>query len=107
MLYLYDDEQQALIALGKRLAEQRLSRNETQAVFAERLGVSRVTYGKMERGDPSIAVGHWIRSLGILNKLNQLDNLLKEADLFARHALEQRVLKNKRKRARKPVRDKL
>ena len=71
MLYLYDDEQQALMALGKRLTEQRLSRNETQAVFAGRVGVSRVTYGKMEHGDPSVAVGHWIRSLGVLNKLNQ------------------------------------
>jgi len=42
-----------LQALGTRLREERLRRNETQALFAARVGVSVPTLRKMEAGDPS------------------------------------------------------
>lgn len=72
-------------SLGTRLREERLKRNEPQAKFAARLGVSVPTYRKMEAGDPTIQIGHWSSALGILNRSDDLKAVLApKEDLFAK-----------------------
>jgi transcriptional regulator with XRE-family HTH domain len=39
-----------LLRLGERLKEARLARNESQELFAQRLGLTRQSYSKMEAG---------------------------------------------------------
>ncbi|MDL1968834.1 MAG: helix-turn-helix domain-containing protein, partial [Deltaproteobacteria bacterium] len=39
-----------LLRLGERLKEARLARNESQELFAQRLGLTRQSYSKMEKG---------------------------------------------------------
>ena len=58
MLYKNSDEQILLQALAERLRTARLQRNESQALFAERIGISRITYAKMEKGNPAIPIGY-------------------------------------------------
>lgn len=66
----------SLKALGARLREARLRRNETQQVFASRIGVSVPTLYKMENGDHRVQLGHWAVALDILDHGEDLDHLL-------------------------------
>lgn len=73
---------QKLKDLGARLRRERLQRNETQSVFAARLGISVPTFHKMESGDPKVLIGHWIAALDLLDRAHEIDGLLMEKDLF-------------------------
>jgi transcriptional regulator with XRE-family HTH domain len=48
---------QAIQLLGNRVAVARRERHWSQAELAERVGVTRVTIGKVEQGDPSVGLG--------------------------------------------------
>ncbi len=93
------DSKNKLIALGARLKEARLKKNEVQERFAARIGVSVPTLRKMEAGDPSVAIGTWVEALFITARLDDLDSILKaEMNLFERR---ENLNKNKRLRASK------
>lgn len=49
--------EEALQILGDSIRAGRLSRRWTVSELAERVGVSRPTVQKIERGDPSVAIG--------------------------------------------------
>lgn len=66
----------SLKALGTRLREERLRRNETQKIFAARIGVSVPTLYKMENGDHRVQLGHWAVALDLLGHVEDLDRLL-------------------------------
>jgi len=86
-----------LKALGARLREERLRRNEAQKVFASRIGVSVPTLYKMERGDHRVQLGHWAVALDLLGHAEDLDRLLiPKENLFAKYEQTQRP---KRQRA--------
>ena len=86
---LLPNEQLLLSRLGVVLREERLQRNETQGVFGARLGVSRQTVGKMERGEPGIAIGAWMKALALLGRLEALESLLEPSvDPFEEHDRE-------------------
>jgi transcriptional regulator with XRE-family HTH domain len=70
----------ALQALGGRLRAARIERNDTMAVFAERLGVSAGTVRAMERGAPTVQIGIWLNALWILNQLDALNHVLEPRD---------------------------
>ncbi|MDO9081487.1 MAG: helix-turn-helix domain-containing protein [Desulfuromonadales bacterium] len=75
-----------LKSLGARLRAERLRRNETQQVYASRIGVSIPTYYKMEHGDPSVPIGQWAVALDILGRVEDFDHLLAPTeDLFAKY----------------------
>ena len=89
-----------LKSLGARLREERLRRNETQQVFASRIGVSIPTYYKMEHGDPSVQMGQWAVALDILGHIGDLDLLLAPTeDLFAKY--EQSKVPKRQRASRK------
>lgn len=90
----------SLSALGQRLRSLRLERNESQQVFAARLGVSVPTLRNLEKGDPGVAVGLWAKTLWLLDRLPELDALLGRSEsLFDRwQAMQQ---SKARQRARK------
>jgi transcriptional regulator with XRE-family HTH domain len=62
--------------LGTRLREQRLARDDTMAVFAERLGVSSGTLRAMEKGAATVQIGAWARALWVLDRLDDLSGVL-------------------------------
>jgi transcriptional regulator with XRE-family HTH domain len=89
-----------LAALGTRLKAERLQKNETQKVFAARIGVSVPTLTKMEKGDPTVSVGHWAAALRVLGRENDLQHLLAPPeDLFRRY--EQQQPKSRQRASRK------
>jgi transcriptional regulator with XRE-family HTH domain len=85
-----------LEALGERLRQMRIARNETQQRFCARLGVSVPTLRRMERGDPAVQVGLWVRALEVLGRAADLDLLLAERQTL----FDQAEAKPRRQRVR-------
>ena len=72
--------------LGSRLRAERLKRNEAQALFAARIGVSIPTLRKMESGDSTVLIGYWAIALDLLDRAGDFDLILAEPeDLFAKY----------------------
>jgi len=85
-----------LIKLGQRLKDMRLARNESQDLFAQRLGMTRQSYSQMEKGSPQTQIGNWLAASSILDRLGDWQDVLAgKQDLFAE--LERN--KSKRQRA--------
>ncbi|MBW2683466.1 MAG: helix-turn-helix transcriptional regulator [Deltaproteobacteria bacterium] len=89
------DIKSLLKKLGDRLKRARLARNESQDVFAARIGLTRQSYSKMEKGVASISIGYWLAASDILDRLQTWHEVLGEKeDLFEQ--FEQKRLKRKR-----------
>lgn len=67
--------QKQLTALGLRLRLARERRRLGTELFAQRMGVSRETLRRMEKGDPTIAVGTFMRALRVLGLDRDIDQL--------------------------------
>lgn len=85
-----------LAEMGQRLRARRLERNETQARFSARLGISIPTLRRMEKGDASCPIGYWARALEILGAADDLNHLLRAPESLFQAAVKQTT----RKRAR-------
>ncbi len=60
----------ALEILGHRIALTRKERKYTQRVFADMLGIAPATLVAMERGAPTVQIGHYARALWMLEIQN-------------------------------------
>lgn len=56
----------SLVKLGVDLATARKKRNLTAAMMAERLGVAKSTYLRVEKGDPTVSMGVYAMALFVL-----------------------------------------
>jgi transcriptional regulator with XRE-family HTH domain len=70
------EQRQYLSELGIRLKTLRLARNDTMAVFAQRLGVSAGTLRAMEHGTATVQIGAWVKALWVLDRLDDLNGVL-------------------------------
>jgi DNA-binding XRE family transcriptional regulator len=70
------EQRQRLSELGTRLKTLRLARNDTMAVFAQRLGVSAGTLRAMEHGTTTVQIGAWVKALWVLDHLDDLNGVL-------------------------------
>jgi transcriptional regulator with XRE-family HTH domain len=65
-----------LAKLGRDIASARRKRRLTSEMMAERIGVARGTYGKLEKGDPSVSIGAYGMALFVLGRPDGLGNLI-------------------------------
>jgi len=65
-------------ALGQRLRAARLRRRISTVLFAERMGISRDTLSRLEKGEPTIALGTYLRALRILGLDQDLDAVARD-----------------------------
>lgn len=70
-----------MVALGQRLREARLRRGISTLLFAERMNVSRDTLNRLEKGDPSIAMGTYVRALRVLALEKDMDKVAQDDEL--------------------------
>lgn len=70
-----------LAALGARLRAARLRRKLTQAVLAERVGVTLPTLRKLESGEPSTSLATVVRVLQALGLAADIDKLAAQDEL--------------------------
>ena len=73
---MFKKEEKVLTRLGQRLKQARLERDDSQKDFAFRIGISVPTLQKMEKGSPQVAIGTWVRAMGILGRLEDIEVLL-------------------------------
>jgi transcriptional regulator with XRE-family HTH domain len=76
-------QRRQLAALGQRLRAARLRRKLTQAMLAERVGVTVPTIRKLEGGDASTSLSVVLRALVVLGLSQDIDRLAAE-DLLGR-----------------------
>lgn len=88
-----EDYPQAVIKqielLGQYIVIARKRRRETQAQWAEKLGVSQPTMARIERGDPSVAMATYVMCIWLINPRAGLADLI--APLNDHAALEGEV----------------
>lgn len=90
----------ALRRLGENLAIARIRRNESQRVWAKRVGISVPTLIRMERGDAGVAGGVYATALWLIGRVDALpDVAAPDADRGAleqdvRQALERRAVRS-------------
>ena len=65
-----------LSILGENIKLARLRRQLTVEMISERAGISRTTVWKIEKGDPSVAIGLYVK---VLNALQLMDDIRKVA----------------------------
>lgn len=70
---LSSSEKGLLGALGERIRLARLRRRMAMLTVSARAGISRMTLYKAEKGDPSVALGTYVRILGVLRLAEDLN----------------------------------
>ena len=83
-----------LIQMGKQIKLCRLRRDISVELLCERASISRATYWKIERGCPSVSMGHYAAALHAINgkdedlleicKDDKLGHLLQDGKLLKR-----------------------
>ncbi len=93
-----DNVLETLTRLATRLRAERLARDEPQARFAARLGVSVPTLRRLEQGDASAQIGHWLAALEVLGRLDDAETLLAPRYSLFDAAAEPKVRQRARRR---------
>jgi transcriptional regulator with XRE-family HTH domain len=75
---LFPGTKKQVCELGDRIRLARLRRRITASLFAERVGVSRDTLHRLEKGDATIALGTWARALRVLGLDRDLDAVARD-----------------------------
>ena len=74
----------ALAQLGGNIRLARVRRRITSALLAERIGVSHATMTAIERGSPSVGIGHYASALFSLGLLADLERVAADDELGRR-----------------------
>ena len=82
---------QQIEQLAQNIVIARKRRGETQAQWSKKLGVSQPTMGRIERGDPSVAMVSYVMCMWLINQAEGLANLISPLNDHA--ALEREVTK--------------
>ncbi|MBC7962956.1 MAG: helix-turn-helix transcriptional regulator [Steroidobacteraceae bacterium] len=85
---------------GRRIKDARLRRRFSMETICARVGISRPTLGKIEKGDPSVAFGIYAVVLRVLGLLDDLALVAKEDKLG--RLLQDESLPQRKRAPRKP-----
>jgi transcriptional regulator with XRE-family HTH domain len=98
---LYPASAEEMMALGLRLKDARLRRRFSMETVCARADVSRPTLYKIEKGDPTVAIGAYVQVLRVLGLLEDLSLVAKEDPLGRR--LQDESLPHRQRAPRKKV----
>ena len=73
---LFPKQKDALKVMGENIKLARKRRTLTQTLISERTGLSRVTLGRIEKGEGSVSIGHYQVVLAVLNLENDFSQWL-------------------------------
>jgi transcriptional regulator with XRE-family HTH domain len=73
--------QKALEQLGENIKLARKRRHYTQLLIAERTGLSRLTIRRIEQGDSSVSLGHYVAVLAVLGLVDDLTKVARDDEL--------------------------
>jgi len=98
---IYPASAKEMVALGLRLKDARLRRRFSMETVCARADISRPTLYKVEKGDPSVAVGQYVQVLRVLGLVEDLSLIAKE-DVLGRR-LQDESLPHRKRAPRKKV----
>ena len=84
---------QQIALLAQHIVVARKRRKETQAQWAQRLGVSQPTMARIERGDPSVSMASYVMCMWLINQAHGLADLIAPQNDLA--SLEQEVARTR------------
>jgi transcriptional regulator with XRE-family HTH domain len=96
----------ALRKLGHDIKDARRRRRITMAIAAERASISKPTFIRVERGDPSVSMGSYATVLFVLGMADRLGDLAASKNDPVGLQLEEENLPQRIRGARKPKRAK-
>ena len=82
--HIYPGSVRETESFGQRLRDARLRRRFSMETVCIRADISRPTLYKIEKGDPSVAFGHYLQVLRVLGLLGDLAQVAKEDELGRR-----------------------
>ncbi len=106
MLTLPIPVSRALRKLGHDIKDARRRRRITMAIAAERASISKPTFIRVERGDPSVSIGSYATVLYVLGMADRLGDLAASKNDPVGLQLEEENLPQRIRGARKPKRTK-
>jgi transcriptional regulator with XRE-family HTH domain len=92
----------ALRKLGHDIKDARRRRRITMAIAAERASISKPTFIRVERGDPSVSIGSYATVLYVLGMADRLGDLAASKNDPVGLQLEEENLPQRIRGARKP-----
>jgi transcriptional regulator with XRE-family HTH domain len=90
----------SLMGLGGRLKEARLRRNWTQALAAEKAGLSESSIKKVEGGSPRISVSAYLSLLDVYGMPRAFDRVMAPGDDTLGEALSRSALRQRARSAK-------
>ena len=99
--HIYPGSVREVQAFGQRLKDARLRRRFSMETVCIRANISRPTLYKIEKGDPSVAFGHYLQVLRVLGLLGDLAQVAKEDELGRR--LQDESLPQRKRAPRKTI----
>lgn len=78
---VFPSNQNYLSQLGENIRLAYKRRKYTQKLLSERTGLSRMTIRKIEQGDPTVSIGHYVAVLGVLGLASDLTLVAKDDEL--------------------------
>lgn len=78
---IFPSNQNYLSQLGENIRLAYKRRKYTQKLLSERTGLSRMTIRKIEQGDPTVSIGHYVAVLGVLGLASDLTLVAKDDEL--------------------------
>ena len=94
-IILYPASLKEMDALGLRLKDARLRRRFSMETVCARADISRPTLYKVEKGDPSVAIGIYVNVLRVLGLIDDLSLIGKE-DVVGRRLQDESLPQRKR-----------
>ena len=93
--------EEILTTMGEQIKLARLRRNLSTELVAERAGISRASLWKVEKGDPSVAMGIYAAVLHALNNMDRDLLMVAKDDVLGRELQDINLLAKKRASFRK------
>lgn len=93
--------EEILTTMGEQIKLARLRRNLSTELVAERAGISRASLWKVEKGDPSVAMGIYAAVLHALNNMDRDLLMVAKDDVLGRELQDINLLPKKRASVRK------
>lgn len=78
---VFPRNRKVLTQLGEQLLLARKRRRYTQKLISDRTGLSRLTIRKIEHGDPTVSLGHYVAVLGVLGLADDLLKVARDDEL--------------------------
>ena len=78
---LFPKQEAVLVQLGENIRLAAKRRKLTQTQMAERTGLSKPTLRKIERGDGSVSIGHYLLVLAVLGLADDMTKVARDDEL--------------------------